>query len=61
MSQRHLGLPIDIHGGGADLIFQHHEAEWAQSEAAWNRPFVRFWLHVAPMQLGGDKMSTPAT
>jgi cysteinyl-tRNA synthetase len=57
MSQRHLGLPIDIHGGGADLVFPHHEAELAQSEAAWNRPFVRFWVHVAPMQLGGDKMS----
>jgi L-cysteine:1D-myo-inositol 2-amino-2-deoxy-alpha-D-glucopyranoside ligase len=57
MSQRHLGLPIDIHGGGADLVFPHHEAELAQSEAAWKRSFVRFWVHVAPMQLGGDKMS----
>ena len=57
MAQRHLGLPIDIHGGGTDLAFPHHEAEIAQSEAAWNRPFVRFWVHVAPMRLAGEKMS----
>ena len=57
MAQHHLGVPVDIHGGGADLIFPHHEAEIAQSEAAWGRPFVRFWLHVAPMRLGGQKMS----
>ena len=48
---------LDIHGGGSDLVFPHHEAELAQSEAAWNRPFVRFWVHVAPMRLDGDKMS----
>ena len=57
MAQRHLGLPLDIHGGGADLVFPHHEAELAQSEAAWNRPFVRFWVHVGPMRLAGEKMS----
>jgi L-cysteine:1D-myo-inositol 2-amino-2-deoxy-alpha-D-glucopyranoside ligase len=57
MSQRHLGLPIDIHGGGADLVFPHHEAELAQSEAAWKQPFVRFWVHVGPMRLAGEKMS----
>jgi len=57
MAHHHLGHPIDIHGGGADLIFPHHEAEIAQSEAAWGRPFARFWLHVAPMLLGGRKMS----
>jgi cysteinyl-tRNA synthetase len=57
MAQHHLGVPVDIHGGGADLIFPHHEAEIAQSEAAWGRPFVRFWLHVAPMRLGGQQMS----
>jgi cysteinyl-tRNA synthetase len=57
MARRYLGVPIDIHGGGADLIFPHHEAELAQSEAAWSRPFVRFWVHVAPMRLDGDKMS----
>jgi L-cysteine:1D-myo-inositol 2-amino-2-deoxy-alpha-D-glucopyranoside ligase len=57
MAQRYLGVPLDIHGGGADLIFPHHEAELAQSEAAWTRPFVRFWVHVAPMRLDGDKMS----
>jgi L-cysteine:1D-myo-inositol 2-amino-2-deoxy-alpha-D-glucopyranoside ligase len=57
MAQRHLGVPLDVHGGGADLIFPHHEAELAQSEAAWDRPFVRCWVHVAPMQLDGNKMS----
>jgi L-cysteine:1D-myo-inositol 2-amino-2-deoxy-alpha-D-glucopyranoside ligase len=57
MAQRYLGVPLDIHGGGADLIFPHHEAELAQSEAAWGRPFVRFWVHVAPMRLHGEKMS----
>jgi L-cysteine:1D-myo-inositol 2-amino-2-deoxy-alpha-D-glucopyranoside ligase len=57
MAQRYLGVPLDIHGGGADLIFPHHEAELAQSEAAWGRPFVRCWVHVAPMRLDGDKMS----
>jgi L-cysteine:1D-myo-inositol 2-amino-2-deoxy-alpha-D-glucopyranoside ligase len=57
MSARHLGLPLDIHGGGADLVFPHHEAELAQSEGAWKRPFVRFWVHVAPMRLAGEKMS----
>jgi L-cysteine:1D-myo-inositol 2-amino-2-deoxy-alpha-D-glucopyranoside ligase len=57
MAQRYLGLPLDIHGGGADLIFPHHESELAQSEAAWHRPFVRFWVHVAPMRLDGEKMS----
>jgi cysteinyl-tRNA synthetase len=57
MAQRYLGLPLDIHGGGADLIFPHHESELAQSEAAWHRPFVRFWVHVAPMRLHGEKMS----
>ena len=57
MARRYLGLPLDIHGGGADLIFPHHESELAQSEAAWSRPFVRFWVHVAPMRLAGAKMS----
>jgi L-cysteine:1D-myo-inositol 2-amino-2-deoxy-alpha-D-glucopyranoside ligase len=57
MAHHHLGVPVDIHGGGADLVFPHHEAEIAQSEAAWGRPFVRWWVHVAPMRLGGEKMS----
>jgi cysteinyl-tRNA synthetase len=40
MARCYLGLPLDIHGGGTDLIFPHHEAELAQSEAAWHRPFA---------------------
>jgi L-cysteine:1D-myo-inositol 2-amino-2-deoxy-alpha-D-glucopyranoside ligase len=57
MSERYLGLPIDIHGGGSDLVYPHHECETAQSEAAHTVPFVRQWVHVAPVYLGGQKMS----
>jgi L-cysteine:1D-myo-inositol 2-amino-2-deoxy-alpha-D-glucopyranoside ligase len=57
MSERYLGLPIDIHGGGSDLVYPHHECETAQSESAHSVPFVRHWVHVAPMKLGGKKMS----
>ena len=57
MSLRHLGQPVDIHGGGDDLIFPHHESEIAQSEGASGKPFVRYWVHVAPVRLEGDKMS----
>jgi L-cysteine:1D-myo-inositol 2-amino-2-deoxy-alpha-D-glucopyranoside ligase len=59
MSARHLGFPIDIHGGGSDLIYPHHESETAQSEAAHGLKtrFVDHWVHVAPMRLGGKKMS----
>ena len=58
MSLRHLGARIDIHGGGSDLIYPHHENEIAQTESATGkRPFVRWWMHVAPMRLGGAKMS----
>jgi L-cysteine:1D-myo-inositol 2-amino-2-deoxy-alpha-D-glucopyranoside ligase len=59
MSERHLGYPIDIHGGGSDLVYPHHECEIAQSEAAHPRSgrFVRYWVHVAPVRLGGKKMS----
>src|SRR5881409_1420300 len=57
MSRKYLGSQIDLHGGGADLLFPHHEDERAQSEAADGRPFVRFWMHVAPVRLGGRKMS----
>jgi L-cysteine:1D-myo-inositol 2-amino-2-deoxy-alpha-D-glucopyranoside ligase len=57
MARRYLGPHLDIHGGGIDLAFPHHETEIAQSEAAWGRPFVRFWVHVAPMLLDGEKMS----
>jgi len=45
MSAKHLGVPFDIHGGGADLVFPHHENEIAQSECAFGRPFARVWMH----------------
>ncbi|CAN5782788.1 cysteine--tRNA ligase [soil metagenome] len=57
MSMRYLGPSFDIHTGGIDLIFPHHENEIAQSEAATGKPFVRFWLHNAFLQLGGQKMA----
>jgi cysteinyl-tRNA synthetase len=58
MIYRHLGKQIDIHGGGADLIFPHHENEVAQSEAFTGKtPFVRYWMHNGLLQLGGEKMS----
>lgn len=57
MSTELLGTPIDIHGGGMDLIFPHHECEIAQSEALGHRPFSRHWLHVAPLFYHGEKMS----
>lgn len=58
MARRYLGDRIDIHGGGADLIFPHHENEIAQSEAfPESRPFARYWVHNALLQLGGEKMS----
>jgi L-cysteine:1D-myo-inositol 2-amino-2-deoxy-alpha-D-glucopyranoside ligase len=57
MSERYLGLPIDIHGGGTDLAYPHHECETAQSEAANGVTFVRHWVHAAPVRLGGEKMS----
>ncbi len=54
---RELGETIDIHGGGRDLVFPHHECENAQSESATGRPFVRLWFHVGMVGLGGTKMS----
>jgi L-cysteine:1D-myo-inositol 2-amino-2-deoxy-alpha-D-glucopyranoside ligase len=54
---RELGETIDVHGGGRDLIFPHHECETAQSEAVTDKPFVRHWLHVGLVGLGGTKMS----
>jgi cysteinyl-tRNA synthetase len=57
MSMRHLGRSFDIHTGGVDLIFPHHEDEIAQSEAATGEPFVRTWLHCAHLQMGGAKMA----
>ena len=57
MSAHLLGTPIDIHGGGMDLIFPHHECEITQSESLGLKPFVKNWLHVAPLSLYGEKMS----
>ena len=57
MSSAHLGEQIDIHGGGNDLIFPHHENEIAQSEAFSGKPFARYWIHNGMLQLSGEKMS----
>jgi cysteinyl-tRNA synthetase len=57
MSMTHLGQSFDIHTGGVDLIFPHHEDEIAQSEAATGRPFVRTWLHCAHLRMDGAKMA----
>jgi cysteinyl-tRNA synthetase len=57
MAMHHLGQSFDIHTGGVDLIFPHHEDEIAQSEAATGRPFVRTWLHCAHLQMSGAKMA----
>ena len=58
MALRLLGAPpIDIHGGGIDLIFPHHENEIAQAEGATGQPFSRFWVHVEFLNLDNEKMS----
>jgi cysteinyl-tRNA synthetase len=57
MSMHHLGEQIDIHGGGNDLIFPHHENEIAQTESATGKPFARYWVHNGMMQLKGEKMA----
>ncbi|MFI5045055.1 MAG: cysteine--tRNA ligase [Acidimicrobiales bacterium] len=54
---RELGTTIDLHGGGADLIYPHHECEAAQSEAATGEPLVRHWMHQAMVRMDGEKMS----
>jgi cysteinyl-tRNA synthetase len=57
MGKRYLGNTLDIHGGGKDLIFPHHENEKAQSEAAFDAPFVRYWLHNGFVNIDNEKMS----
>lgn len=57
MAMKHLGESFDLHGGGMDLIFPHHENEIAQSEAATGKPFARHWFHVAHLMVEGRKMS----
>ncbi len=57
MAAKFLGEHLDIHGGGADLIFPHHENEIAQSEGLFGEPFVRYWLHNAFVRINKEKMS----
>jgi cysteinyl-tRNA synthetase len=57
MSQKHLGETIDIHAGGSDLIFPHHENEIAQSEGATGKPFVKYWIHFGFLNIRDEKMS----
>jgi len=57
MSSIHLGLPFDIHGGGMDLRFPHHENEIAQAEAATGKTFAKYWMHIGLLTVEGEKMS----
>jgi cysteinyl-tRNA synthetase len=57
MSMKYLGETFDIHSGGSDLIFPHHENEIAQSEAATGKPFVKVWMHAEHLIVNGEKMS----
>lgn len=57
MSSKYLGLPFDIHGGGMDLRFPHHENEIAQAEAATGKQFAKYWVHVGLLTVDGEKMS----
>ncbi len=57
MSMKHLGETFDIHGGGKDLVFPHHENEIAQSEGVTGRPFARYWLHNGFVNVNQEKMS----
>lgn len=57
MSRKHLGESIDIHGGGQDLKFPHHENEIAQSEACNDAPFAKYWMHNGYIMVDGEKMS----
>lgn len=57
MSEKYLGLPLDIHGGGSDLVFPHHENEVAQSEAAYDTTFAHYWMHGGMLNINSEKMS----
>jgi cysteinyl-tRNA synthetase len=57
MAAELLGRRFDIHGGGPDLIFPHHENEIAQSEGAYDEPFANTWIHTGALRMGGEKMS----
>ncbi|MBC7235145.1 MAG: cysteine--tRNA ligase [Chloroflexi bacterium] len=56
MSTKYLGQPFDIHGGGVENKFPHHECEVAQAEAAWNKPFARYWVHNGMLMIRGEEM-----
>lgn len=60
MSMKYLGENFDIHGGGRDLIFPHHENEMAQSECAMGKPFANYWMHNGLLTINGEKMSKSA-
>ena len=57
MSTKYLGIPLDMHGGAIELAFPHHENEIAQSEAYYNKEFVKYWLHTGVLTVDGEKMS----
>jgi len=57
MSRKYLGNSFDIHGGGLDLIFPHHENEMAQSKCACGGTFARYWMHNGYIKINGEKMS----
>src|SRR3546814_11565908 len=57
MSRALLGLPLDIHGGGPDLKFPHHENEIAQTEGAFDETLASIWMHCGPLMVDADKMS----
>lgn len=57
MSKKYLDLPFDIHGGGADLVFPHHENENAQTKAAYDAGFANYWIHGGMLQINAEKMS----
>jgi cysteinyl-tRNA synthetase len=57
MASETLGRTFDIHGGGPDLVFPHHENEIAQSEGAYDQPFARLWMHSGALRVGDEKMS----
>src|SRR5262249_10391156 len=57
MAMENLGTTLDLHGGGTDLIFPHHECEIAQSESVTGEPFCRHWMHSAMVSYEGEKMS----
>ena len=57
MVHRYLGMPIDIHGGGSDLAFPHHENESAQAECCWGQTFSNHWMHTGMLMVDGEKMS----